>query len=831
MKKIKISKKVVILSGIFVLALAGYFLLSMKKGKNDVTYTSIKDAGLPVVYVEMFGRKMNGMYGYQEDNPASAGRGDLTVLPEDRKLTVHIEDLNSKIKGIQYEIRSLDGERLVERTALTDWTQEEGQVKTVLPIQNLLTKGQEYRMTLAVTTEGHPPVYYYTRIVWTDGSHAQDMINLAEDFSSKSFNYDAAKDLTTYLESNQNADNSSLGEVTLKSSFDQLTWRGLPITREGAVSTEFEELQGVMGMIHISYVASCADTDGSKDYFNVTETYTMKWNAQRIYMMDYDRRMNQIFSGNKELYSGKRIMLGISDGDDLQAVSDSTGRYKVFVANKELWSYDTETGVSTKIFAFRKKDNDLKLGDDSYGVKILAADSKGNVDFLVYGYMSRGNHGGSTGVSLYRYESDDNSLTERIYLPAGEDYWSIRQDINKLSYLSDRQVLYLLLDHAVYGVDLTSKEYIVVADSRTEDNLAVSDDGSRIAWQDGTDPYSSTTLHVMDLKSGQKNEITYPDQRVIQLIGFVGRDLVYGLAEPGDKLTSDGRTVGLALSSLQIVGDNMETETRYEKDGVYITDVGIQDSRIHMTKLVKTGAGFSKTDDDTLVCNEEISDNVLPGIGYIAGQKRGRQYFVQLDQEISRDQNQKLVLQVPKKAVAEDGNVVTLTPNETCGVESYYAYSSGRMQGSFANFKRALDAAFDGMGLVTDKSGNVVWVRANRSDSKSIRNVQDYVPKLQSYLDAFMQGKRTADDGTKMIDARGCSLSQVLYFVYRGIPVAAYYKDGAYGLIYGYDPYNITCLWYPGTDQEYSEKMGLNDASAYFSKNGENDFVCFLPGK
>lgn len=831
MKKIRISKKVMILSGIFVLALAGYFLLSMKKGKDDVTYTSIKDAGLPVVYVEMFGKEMNGMYGYQDDNPASAGRGSLTVLPEDRKLTVHIEDLNSKVKGIQYEIRSLDGERLVERTALTDWTQEEGQVKASLPIQNLLTKDEEYRMTLAVTTEGHSPVYYYTRIVWTDSSHAQDMIGLAEDFSTKSFNYDAAKDLTTYLESDQNSDNSSLGEVTLKNSFDQLTWRGLPMTREGTVSTELEELRGIMGMIRISYVASCANGDGSKDYFNVSETYTMKWNSQRIYMMDYDRRMNQIFSGSKALYSGKRIMLGISDGDELQAVSDSTGRYKAFVANKELWSYDTERGVSTKIFAIRKKADDLKLHNDSYGLKILSVDNKGNVDFLVYGYMGRGNHEGSSGVSLYRYESDDNSLTERLYLPAGEDYWSIRQDIKKLSYLSDKQVFYLLLDHAVYGIDLTSKEYIVVADSRTEENLAVSDDGSRIAWQDGADPYSSTMLHVMDLKSGQKNEITYPDQKIVQLIGFVGRDLVYGLAAPGDKLTSDGRQVGLALSSLQIVGDNMQTETRYEKDGVYLTNVGIQDSRIHMTKMVKTETGFSKTDDDTLVCNEEISDNALPGIGYIAGQKRGRQYFVQLDQEISKEQNQRLVLQVPKKAVAEDNNVVTLTPNETFGGQNYYAYSSGRMQGSFVNFKKALDAAFDGMGLVTDESGNVLWVRANRVDTKSIRNVQDYVPKIQGYLNLFMQGKTAADDGTKLIDARGCSLSQILYFVYRGMPVAAYYKDGAYGLIYGYDSYNITCLWYPGTDQEYSEKIGLNDAAAYFSKNGENDFVCFLPGK
>ena len=47
------------------------------------------------------------------------------------------------MKGIQYEIRSLDGERLVERTVLEEWTQEGTQVKAVLPIQNLLSAGEK----------------------------------------------------------------------------------------------------------------------------------------------------------------------------------------------------------------------------------------------------------------------------------------------------------------------------------------------------------------------------------------------------------------------------------------------------------------------------------------------------------------------------------------------------------------------------------------------------------------------------------------------------------------------------------------------------------------
>ena len=104
------------------------------------------------------------------------------MLPEDRRLPVSFEDVDSKVKGIQYEIRSLDGERLVERTVLEEWTQEGTQVKAVLPIQNLLSAGKEYMMTLAISTEEHPAVYYYTRIMWSENHHMEDMLNLAMEF-------------------------------------------------------------------------------------------------------------------------------------------------------------------------------------------------------------------------------------------------------------------------------------------------------------------------------------------------------------------------------------------------------------------------------------------------------------------------------------------------------------------------------------------------------------------------------------------------------------------------------------------------------------------------
>ena len=180
--------------------------------------------------------------------------------------------------------------------------------------------------------------------------------------------------------------------------------------------------------------------------------------------------------------------------------------------------------------------------------------------------------------------------------------------------------------------------------------------------------------------------------------------------------------------------------------------------------------------------------------------------------------------------MAEENNEIILKENRTLDRRMYYAYSGGRMEGVFADFGSAVQAAYDSMGIVTDQDGRVFWTRASRSDTKTIRDLQGEAMLVDRYLNEMADGKETSSDNTALIDARGLSLNQVLYFIFAGKPVVAYLGNESYVLIYGYDTYNISCLWYPGTEISYTDKMGLNDAAAFFEANGGNDFICFLPG-
>jgi len=69
-------------------------------------------------------------------------------------------------------------------------------------------------------------LHYYARILLDAAGRAGDFVALAEGFSDRNFDYDSAKENAVFLESGDGGDNTSLGHVDLKSSFNQLTYGG-----------------------------------------------------------------------------------------------------------------------------------------------------------------------------------------------------------------------------------------------------------------------------------------------------------------------------------------------------------------------------------------------------------------------------------------------------------------------------------------------------------------------------------------------------------------------------------------------------------------------------
>lgn len=75
--------------------------------------------------------------GYTQDMGNEVARDSLTILPEDRQLKLRLKYNTETPLSTSYEIRSLDKQRLVEKTEAGQWqTAENGTEELTLPIQN-----------------------------------------------------------------------------------------------------------------------------------------------------------------------------------------------------------------------------------------------------------------------------------------------------------------------------------------------------------------------------------------------------------------------------------------------------------------------------------------------------------------------------------------------------------------------------------------------------------------------------------------------------------------------------------------------------------------------
>ncbi len=814
-------KKIGILAVVFLIAAVIYFIAAQNTmEKENTVYTAMNEPTLPVIYPQVNGKEINGMHGYLQDMENQAARESITVLPEDRALKLRISTYGNTISGISYEVRSLSMDRLVEQTTLDSWDNEADGVSVTLPIQNLLAKNQPYLLTLFVST-GEKNIRYYTRIMWSDNQYAVDMLQLAEDFSRKSLDYNQARDLVSYLETNNTEDNSSLGHVTIRASFNHLTWDGLNVEMLGEPAITMKELDGTMGQIRVSYQVKITDEEGNADIVDVEDNYSMRWNEQRIYMMDYERTASQRFSVSSRSLSGKRILLGITNDASVRTKKSPNARYIAFKTGQELWCYDQNERQIVKVFSFEsERDDGVRSRYNSHDIRILSAEDSGNVTFLVYGYMNRGAHEGRVGVALYSFDASEDRINEKFFIPAVRSYEQVKADVEKLSYLSGSGMMYLLLDGTVYGIDLRSNESMVVAQGLTEGSYGVSEDGSRLAWQEGSDIYRSPKLHLMDLNTAQKQEIAGTVDDYVRVLGFVGNDLIYGLGNTKDIWTVNGRVRDLPMYAMYIVGSDMEVVSQYEKEGIYISGVNVEDGRIHMRQLAKVSdQDYVFQNNDTIVCNEKFGLDPLNGIGWFASQDKGKLYFVQADQEL---QGTKVEARAPKTFSYENtGSLEPVKMGQADTQMTFNAYALGHYIGSSRNFKEAVDMAYEHMGVVTDENQNIVWDRINRKPIVNIKDPMSKANKMLRYLGDFTVSQEF-EGGLLMVDARECTLSQMLYFIDKGLPVIAYTEPGKYILLSGYDQYNVS-LYDPETQESW--KMGMNDATAYF-ENLQNDFVC-----
>ena len=334
------------------------------------------------------------------------------------------------------------------------------------------------------------------------------------------------------------------------------------------------------------------------------------------------------------------------------------------------------------------------------------------------------------------------------------------------------------------------------------------------------------------------------DGDAIRPLGFMGEDIIYGVARESDIRTENSGQIFYPMYKVCISNSSGASLKEYGQEGIYVVGCTIESNQITLSRLQRTENGsYQEILDDQIMNNveEEAGQNKVVTANIDIYER-----YVQIQTKSSIDAKTIKVLN-PKEVVFEGGR--ELERDAVSEVPRYYVCNAYGVCGIYSAPGTAVKEAYDTSGIVTNDRGVTVWLKGNRVSRNQImaikeESVTEQKNSLAVCLDNILrhagitrnteydlaQGKTATTilsenmTGVQVLDLSGCTLDAVLYYVNQDIPVLAILEDGEAVLVTGFNEFNVVIME-PATGKLY--KKGMNDATAWFAENG-NHFITYM---
>lgn len=805
-------RKFAVLLLLFVLGVAGTAFLMNSRSTDD--RSDMNNPTLPEVMVDFGGTLSNLMHGYRQQMQADFVRECVTPLDTAKTLSLVINPHESEVKSLAFEIRSSDGQKVIENRKISALEESEGYLRTTVEISAGLLMNQEYSMQITLDTDSGE-AYYYTRVVSRSATNVAEYVAFVKSFALKCMDKVSADELSAYLEVSESG-SRNFNEISISSPLSDLSWGNLlpQISREGI--PVIKDINETTASIVLEYEITANNDEGEAEYYNVTDFYRMRYTESRIRLLDFERSTAQIFDPSLPVISDNGLLLGVGSRD-VAYMTNQEGTVTAFVQEGELWTYAPESGKFVKVFSFRKTEkSDARDASTDHGIKLLNVEDDGDVDFMVYGYMSRGIHEGYSGVGVYHYSNDQNMVEEKVFIPSTESYEFLDEDLGILSYVNKDNQLFLVLAKNLYQINIDESSYEILARGINSDNFVVSDTNAHAAWI-VSEGENSGQVVMMEFDSQKKRYIAPGDGQQLRTLGFMNEDLIYGFFYEGDSLSDKNGYVTEGLASFKIEDFEGNLKKEYYQEGLYIINVTVGKTLMEFELAAKTENGYSVTKKDNIMNNGNTTAK-LTEVRQTSSDRQG--VMTRLSFEDQPGSDKPLILRAKMRSV--EAHVVEFQveiPEE----ELYYVYAKGGLDSTWTDPAQAVKRADAETGVVLNRAQQYVWERGNVKTQITL-NTED-IPEIirtGSWDKAALQ-QGLGDTGT-VLDLSGCSLENILYEVSAQRAVIVKTGENSSRVIVGYDEYN-TWLLNPATGEV--EPYGMNDSTTLFQKAG-NIFITYL---
>ena len=811
----KIAVRASVLTAVFIMAVIVFSYLT-NRGNTDMS-ADMDGATLPRISFVTEGYEINSIPGYKNDMEIPSMRDTLTPV-ENREIELHLEKYDTQVQKMTWQVFTLDGEKCLQQETL----KEIGDVETLkLKGDGILDEERVLKVTLHLENED---VYYYTRIRNQEGCNYKTCLDVANTFHERAMKKEQTDELEPYLETTSDGAVSTYQTVTIHSDLNHVVWGELRPQVAGDVLWEVKECNETYTSILLTYRVRCAGvSDNPEALYTVKEFFRVRVVGDKQYLMDYNRTMTQNFDGTTKALGSKGILLGIAPVD-LEYQINSEGTIVSFVQNNELWNYDKDADEMSLVFSFADAENvDIRNFYDRHEIHIVSVDQVGNTTFTVSGYMNRGTHEGETGVAVYYFDSEKNSVAEKAFVPSSKGYYVMKEELGKYVYYSNKsEMLYVMMDGTLYSVDMEEDTREVLVRGLENGQYTASQDGHLLAYQGiGGKVNESEKITVLNLQTGDSFEIDAENGEYLKPVGFIKDDFAYGTLKSEDGgQTLAGQSV-YPMYKLQIINQKQEIVKTYEVADVYLLDGYINDNMLQLNRVAKNGNIYMAITPDYITNNEEQAESNIKLESYT---EDTRQKVMRLTYEDGiKDSNAKLLK--PKQVLFDKS--MTIRFDESTMDGKYYVYALGELQGVYERASYAVIKANEVNGVAVSSRQAYVWERGNWPSVYEVENMTEFQMEegetaMAACLQQMLQKEgKTADVvkelnagkspetilstyiGGEGLDLTGCTTEEILYTISRETPVIAMFENGHTVLVIGYNKTNIAYLD-PADGKRYS---------------------------
>ena len=462
-----------VLSAVFIVAVI-IFSYVTNKGNDNMT-ADMGAATFPQISFSYGDYKINTLTGYAKRMDVSSMHNTITPVA-DQSLDVNIEAYGNKFTGASYKVYTLDGTSELESKKI-----KKAGKNFSLDLSGDKVLDEERILEVRLNRNGADPVYFYTRIVSDEDANVAQCLNYISDYHENALAKAENAGVGAALEPTDDADNTTLQHVTINSNYEQVTWGSLKPQVEQEERWSIKELNSTCMSVLLQYRVSCKGEENESDRYAVKEFFRVRYiaDAQKTYLLDYDRTMDQIFDATKKVLNEKGIILGIAP-TNLSYKVNKDGTIVSFVEANELWNYNKDSDEVSLVFGFADAENtDVRNLVPDHKIKILKVDAKGNTTFLVSGYMNRGEHEGEVGVAVYYYDIEKNSVEEKVFISTNKSYAQAVSELGEMSYYDAKtDMLYTMVDGTLYQYSIEDDEKTVLVKGLDAQQYVVSEDGS-----------------------------------------------------------------------------------------------------------------------------------------------------------------------------------------------------------------------------------------------------------------------------------------------------------------------------------------------------------------